>query len=423
MRRLSTIGLVLAALGIGLLALPAGAQDGADDGDDPGFVQVIEVSGLIDPIEVDFITRSLTEASNDGALALLLQLNSRGAALGDDEFVELAEAVRDADIPIGVWIGPSDSQALAEAAELAGLADHLGMAPGTRIGQIAPGLAEDEFGALFGENRDLVLDDTVNDGEALEVGIVERQAPTVGDFAVDLPGFETRSVPRDGIPRREPVTETRFRKLPLGAQLFHTAASPPIAYLLFVFGLALIVFEYFTAGVGIAAVIGAGALVQAGYGLAALPTRGVSVLVLAAALLAFAVDIQTGVPRFWTAAGGGLFVVGTLTLYDGLSLSWVTLVAGFGAMALFVLVGMPTMVRTRFSTPTIGREWMLGENGVAVGGIDPDGTVMVRDALWRARVNRATPIEAGDEVLVVGLDGLVLEVEPPDGAARDYRER
>ncbi|MDQ3758086.1 MAG: hypothetical protein M3394_09590, partial [Actinomycetota bacterium] len=74
-----------------------------------------------------------------------------------------------------------------------------------------------------------------------------------------------------------------------------------------------------------------------------------------------------------------------------------------------------------FSTPTIGRESMVGESGEAVGAVDPEGTVEVRGAPWRARTNRATPIAAGDPVRVAGIDGLLLEVEPPEGGAKDYR--
>ena len=69
-------------------------------------------------------------------------------------------------------------------------------------------------------------------------------------------------------------------------------------------------------------------------------------------------------------------------------------------MVLAMLAGMPAMVRSRFSTPTIGREWMIGEEGVAATAVDPDGTVLVRDAPWRARTNRATPIADGDPVRV-----------------------
>ena len=102
---------------------------------------------------------------------------------------------------------------------------------------------------------------------------------------------------------------------------------------------------------------------------------------------------------------------------------WLSLITGIGGVMLTFIVGMPSMVRTRFATPTIGREWMIGSFGEAVGGIDPDGVVLVGEGRWRARTNRATPIPHGDQVRVVAIDGVTLEVEPLEGAARDHRER
>jgi membrane-bound serine protease (ClpP class) len=87
-----------------------------------------------------------------------------------------------------------------------------------------------------------------------------------------------------------------------------------------------------------------------------------------------------------------------------------------------VLTGMPSMVRTRFATPTIGRDWMIGELGDAVTNISPDGVVSVSGAQWKAHANRATPIASGDQVRVVAIVGTELEVEPLQGGARDYRE-
>jgi membrane-bound serine protease (ClpP class) len=82
---------------------------------------------------------------------------------------------------------------------------------------------------------------------------------------------------------------------------------------------------------------------------------------------------------------------------------------------------MPSMVRTRFATPTIGREWMLDELGTVVRTVDPEGIVLVGEGHWRARTNRATPVSAGEQVRVVGIDGVTLEVEPLEGAAREHR--
>src|SRR3546814_9111106 len=139
-------------------------------------------------------------------------------------------------------------------------------------------------------------------------------------------------------------------------------------------------------------------------------------------MVGYVIDVQTGVPRVWTGIATVAFVAGSVVLYDGVSLSWVTLLIGIVGMSLAMVAGMPSMVRTRFSTPTIGREWMVGELGVAQGPVAPDGIVTVRDAPLRARTNRATPIEPGQQVRVASIAGLLLEVEPLEGAARDHRE-
>jgi membrane-bound serine protease (ClpP class) len=66
---------------------------------------------------------------------------------------------------------------------------------------------------------------------------------------------------------------------------------------------------------------------------------------------------------------------------------------------------------------------MVGAQGVAVDDISPDGIVKVHEGTWRARTNRATPIPRGSTINVVAIDGVTLEVEPLEGAAKDYRER
>jgi membrane-bound serine protease (ClpP class) len=201
-----------------------------------------------------------------------------------------------------------------------------------------------------------------------------------------------------------------------------------VTYLLLVIGLSLLIFEFFTAGIGIAGLVGAVCSVLACFGLAELPIRGAALAAMLLAMVAFAVDVQVGVPRLWTGVGLVLFSFGSFFLFrdvDGASLrpSWITLLVGIGGAALTYIVGMPSMTRTRFGTPTIGREWMVGSQGVALDDISPEGTVRVHEGAWRARTNRATPIERGATVNVVAIDGVTLEVEPLEGAAKDYRER
>jgi membrane-bound serine protease (ClpP class) len=366
---------------------------------------------LLDPVLVDFVEETVEAADACGAIAVILQLNSSGAVVDRGRFDALLATIRAADVPVTVWVGPSGAQAGDEAVELVEAADVSALSPGSRLRPAgAPSLSSTEAA----------------DADITDFG--GRQAATIGDFVVNLAdhGFEVEILERDEGDeiRREPVTRTRFAALSLVDQLAHTVASPPVAYLLFAMGMALLVFELYTAGIGVAGVVGAVFVILGSYGLSVLPARPLGVALLVLAIFGFAVDVQTGVPRIWTAIGTLTFVTGSLLLYeDGVALSWITLVLAVGGILLFMLGGMPAMVRSRFSTPTIGREWMIGEEGVARTAVAPDGTVDVRDAPWRARTNRATPIAPGDPVRVASIDGLVLEVEPLTGAARDHRER
>ena len=87
------------------------------------------------------------------------------------------------------------------------------------------------------------------------------------------------------------------------------------------------------------------------------------------------------------------------------------------AALVFLLPGLAAVIRARFSTPTIGREWMVGEEGVAQVAFDPEGVVTVRGAPWRARATRAADVAAGDVVRVASVMGLMLEVEPVEAPA------
>ena len=432
MRRLPTAAAITAvvALMIGVIGFAVNAMTGPvsaetsttiiNEGSPDGFVAVVKVSGLLDPLMVDFIRSSIDDANSEGALALVLQTDSNGVVVDDATFEALLNAMLASPVPIDVWVGPSGSHLTGLPAQLVGAADQVGMAPGSRLGDAGQPVVS----GLDSKRLAPITDKTVNAQEAADLGVTTLAAPTIGDFLVNLPGVATREVTADnGETRREPLTQVRFGQLSLVSNLMHTVASPAVAYLLITVGLALIIFELFTAGVGVAGVVGAGAFILSGYGMWVLPTNWWAFVLLGLSIFAFAIDVQTGVPRVWTGIGIVLFVVFSFTVFDGMSMSWITLLVAVLGMALTFLAGMPSMVRTRFSTPTIGREWMIGEMGRAVTGINPDGVVQIREALWRASTNRSTPIEELDRVRVVSIDGLVLEVEPETGGAKDYRDR
>lgn len=446
MRRLA-IGMLTLMAGLTLIGPSVNAQDDsdADVGAPIPRVDVLQVSGFIDPILVDAIDGAIDRVVSDGSQALILQVNSDGTIVGDEVVEELLARIATAPIPIGIWVGPSGARFYGTAAQLLAVADVTGMAPGARVGYIGvpldpPGQPEG-VSVDFGVAEERLRSGSVglSDARLLDVfkqRIDDEGIPTITNMVAAMDGYEENGtvlvttelvVLDDGATRFDTVSVVRFAKLTLVDQLFHTVASPPVAYLLLLTGLALLLFEFFTAGVGIAGAVGAACSVLAFTGLAVLPTRPWAVALVILAMIAFAVDVQVGIPRLWTGTGIVLTVIASWFMFEsipGASMrpSWLALFAGISGISLTFIVGMPSMVRTRFATPTIGREWMIGRKGTAIDAIDPEGLVNVGSATWRARTNRATPIAAGDPIRVAAIDGVTLDVEPLEGAARDYRE-
>ncbi len=416
--------LVAAAALLGLTvvsSLPAAAQED-DTGDDIRTIVVIEVSGLLDPVVVSYIEEQVAAAVAQESLAVVLQVNSPGAVVDDAALLDLLDELDVAEIPLVVWVGQSGAKALGGAAHLVTVADYTAMSTSSRIG---------DFGALDNPRAsafDRYRDNVAGVDEAIDQGIVDGLAPLVGELLLILEaeGLLTEiSVPAEegaGLRSLRPDVQVQFAKLDLIDQQFHTVASPAVAYLLLLIGLSMIMLDFFTGGVGVAGVVGAVCLLLSAYGLGVLDLRMWALVVLVVAMLGFAIDLQSGVPRFWTVVGSLCLVIGSLFLFEDHGFSWITLVSGVGLTLAFMLSGMPALIRTRYGTSTLGREWMIGRMGVADTDIDPEGLISLDGATWRARVNRLTPLSVGDPVRIVSLDGLVVEVEPEHGGAKDYRQ-
>jgi membrane-bound serine protease (ClpP class) len=446
------LGVLLMAAAVALAGVGTGATraEAADAAPGRRGIDVVQVNGPLDPVNVSLLRDVIRESNRNGSTLLIVQLDSGGVL--DSDVAPVVRDIRASGVPIAVWAGPSGSNARGGAVELLAAAPLAAVSPGSHIGPaypvaldrphaVSPAEIEARLASLArAAGRDpagiaSAARKRLSPDEAKRVHAVDDVAPTLVGLLGDLDG-RTVTTPtgahevslskvirtHEG-PRREPNQPVHFRKLGLGQQAIHTLSSSSVAYFLFVAGLSLIVFEFFTIGIGLAGLAGAGAVVGALIGFSHLPVHWWAVALLCVGVFGFAVDVQAGGLGFWTFAGLAALVAGSLTLVGGVRLDprwWVVLAVCAGTTA-FMLAGMTAAVRSRFSTPTVGREGMVGEMGDAEVDVDPDGVVRIRGALWRARTNRATPIRAGEPVRVVEVQGLVLEVEPETGGARDYR--
>jgi membrane-bound serine protease (ClpP class) len=438
-----------------VLVLTAGDSEGSPQPATPGRngIDVVKVDGLLDPPTASLVREAIREANRRESTMIVLQLDSGGSV--DVDVQPLLRDVQRSRVPVVVWVGPSGAKARGAATLLAESAPVTSVSSGSSIGPADPVRLDDpgstdrravadQLATLATRwDRDpagarRLAGQKLSPDAARRARAVNSVEPTVGELIVSLDGqtvptaagpklLSTAKVVGKGLGRRrQPNQEIRFDRLDIGNQLLHTLISPSIAYLLFVAGLALMVFEFYTCGIGLAGVVGAAALVGALVGFSHLPVAWWAVGLLMLGVFGFAVDVQAGGLGAWTFIGGASLVAGSLTLYGGsarLNPPWWVLVIVIVGTVLFMLGAMTAVVRSRFSTPTVGREGMIGEEGRAEIDVAPDGVVVIQGARWRARTNRATPIAAGDRVRVVAVAGLALEVEPEEGGARDYRDR
>ena len=337
MRRLAITILIAPFVGLAGLSLlsppahasapPTTSDSGNADATDASQlapVDVLQVSGIFDKIVVRSIVEAVDHAESSGSEALILQLTSRGAVVSDAEMSALLERVAHAKVPIGIWVGPSrSSRAYGLPAQLMAVADVTAMVGGSRMGHISSPLNVDGKPISFGDATTDLVGGSMSFNEARAAGVLkldttDEGVPTVRNMvlAMDgktIDGHVVNTVVKqlnDKGEEQNISTTPVFSGLGLFDEVLHTVASPPMAFLLFVIGMALLIFEFFTAGVGIGGGVGAICAVLGCYGLSALPTRPAAVALLVLSMLAFAIDVQVGIPRAWTGVGMVLFIIG-----------------------------------------------------------------------------------------------------------------
>jgi membrane-bound serine protease (ClpP class) len=427
----SAKSLIVAAVAAAAFLTVSGAV--AQSTKDP--IVVIEVNDPIDQRVLDFIVSSL---ETPDAHAFVLKINSPGVSSGDP--TKAYQAVVEAGAPVVAWIGPNPAVAYGGAAYLANHADIRSAAPGVKIGYLDPAVLRSGEGtpsARPGEDRTAWLASeaalgsatrTVTADDGAIYGFVDRVDPALGQLIVSLDGitvsrgadqtFVLDTATTQTINGQEVVVASRpvtFVKAGLLDRFLRLGSRPETAFLFLVFALAFAAFEFYAAGSGLMAGVAGLAMIPAGYGLATLPMwwPAVGLVLIGFALLVWGF-VQNRID--WRAALGGVAILaGGLTFTSSRPgyppVIWLVVVAAAGA-GLFVWYSLTTVVRGRFATPTVGRESMLGRRCVAVDRLDPIGVVLLDGARWRATADRGVRIDPGAPVEVVGVTGLLLEVDP-----------
>lgn len=188
--------------------------------------------------------------------------------------------------------------------------------------------------------------------------------------------------------------------------------DPNLVYLILIVGLWLSITAAYIPGTGVVEILAGVGVVAALVALANMPTNWWGVVLIVVGVLSFLV-IPIIDRRFAMLAVGGLALqaLGSLLLFDGISVGLPVIVVTIGASLLYHRFALiPTLEHHRGSPAMLEDQPLVGLEGYVQSALDPVGTVYVRGESWTARSD--AKIAVGTEVAVVDQEGLTLYVEP-----------
>jgi membrane-bound serine protease (ClpP class) len=435
---LAFIGAVVFVFGWRLDAAPPAADLSAVP-DGRATVHLIVIDGGINPATADFIHEALVAAEREGAAALIIQLDTPGGLL--DSARAIVKDLLASPVPVIVYVAPSGAGATSAGVFITMAANIAAMAPGTNIGAAHPVTGQGEnIGGAVGEkieNFTVSLSKSIaqkrgrnvewaeqavresvsiTEQEALELGVVDLVANNLEDLLRQVDG---REVTIAGTTRRLALGDADIvrREMRFKQKLLNVLANPNVAYLLMTAGLLGLYVEFTNPGVIFPGVAGGICLLLGLTALQVLPINysGLALIGLGLALLI----TELFLPSFGMLGVGGIvaFVLGSLLLFDtpesDLALDPAIVYAAAATFGGFTMLVSVLVFRSHRRKPALGREGLLGEIGevrFAIPGRAPGGKVLVHGEYWTAVADG--PIDVGQRVEVIGIDGLRLTVRP-----------
>jgi membrane-bound serine protease (ClpP class) len=387
----------------------------------------------VNPVTQHYLNQQLDEAAKhyDAAVVLLDTPGGLSSSLRAIYQKELALKV-----PVIVYVSPNGARAASAGVWISEAADVLALAPVSNIGSSTPINAGG--GNIGSDLRRKVINDAaaslrslaathkrnttwpvlavtkasnLTAQQALRMHVVDLIAPNLPALLRRLDGYRTKDGQRPftlhlagaQITTVSPGFFTRF---------LNTLIDPNLISILFLVGIAGLVFEVLHPGVVLPGALGAVSLTIALFGFSILPLSwaGLALVVLGAALLV--IDLHATTHGVLTIAGLICLGVGLPLLFSNAPPPYrinTTLVVGVGlAIAAFWAFVTSKGIAARRRPVTTGPQTLIGMNG----DVRESGLVFVDGELWQAHSSDGTPLLAGEHVQVDALTGLELTVTP-----------
>lgn len=248
--------------------------------------------------------------------------------------------------------------------------------------------------------------------EALALNVIDIVADDLSSLLADINGRTVNAAGMDVVIDTSDAN-IEFIEPDWRYELLGVITDPNVAYILMMIGIYGLILEFYNPGMGIGAVVGIICLLLGAFALQMLPINhaGLALLIVGIGLLA----AEAFSPSFGAFGVGGViaFVIGSIILMDtdlpGYQISYPIIAASAFVSAGVAVFALGAALRSRRARSATGKESMIGGRAEVIDDFEGEGRVRAFGEVWQARGEE--PLEKGDRVEIVGVDGVWVHVE------------
>ncbi|HLX39696.1 MAG TPA: nodulation protein NfeD [Ktedonobacteraceae bacterium] len=404
-------------------------------------VDVMVLNTAIGPASLQYLTTSISTAEQDGAQALVMEIDTPGGDI--DSMKAMVEAELASTVPIIAYVSPTGGYAASAGAFVALAAQVVAMAPTTRIGASSPINSD---GSDIGSTLKSKIE---NDLVASMTGIQTRYGRNIAlatRMVTNAASYDDATAESQGIVDLGAANLTdllnkvngRFAKLDSGSVMLQTAGDtvvnvnpsfwtsfygfiidPNVTFLLFIVALIGIFLEIAHPGAIFPGTVGGIALILFLFAAGSLMPNwaGLGLMVLAFVLLVLDLRLPTHgiltVGAIISLIFGSLIFFNSGGPYNGPQLNPFVLYVISGLIGIMSFSLIAVIVRTQRNALPSGVTSMIGAKAIALTPLLPEGRVNYGGENWAAVLAGDTQlVDAGTEVQIVAIEGLRLYVQP-----------
>ena len=401
-------------------------------------IEILTVKGVIDPVVARYVINGFNRAEKVETECVIIKLDTPGGLMESME--SITQKMLNSPIPSVVYVWPQGARAASAGVFIAYAADIAVMAPSTNIGAAHPvtmgqkadstmmekitndavarikGMAKQKGRNAEWAEEAVRKSVSITSDEALKLGVIDFIASDLKELLDRLDGWRLKREDKEIVIK---VKEAHLQEGEMNfvERLLHTIANPNIAYILLLFGVLGLIYEFHTPGVGFPGVVGMICLVLAFFSLQILPINLAGLLLIVTAIIFFILDLQIVSHGILTIGGIISLTMGSLMLFSTpgaahyYRISLVLVISVVAATTLFFLFAITAGLRAQRKVPVTGVEGMIGQMGMVRTRLDPQGTFLVMGEYWNAVSSDGEAIEKGEKVEVVELDRRTVKVK------------